>query len=258
MSTSDTTYSVGWYGPELLQRNRANSVTCPVERSGVAATVTAATFTLKQGGAILLSVAADTLSPPTYAVSGATLTSLSYGMGYTVEWAVAIGGVSYTFDRPCCVCRRALFPVVKTSDLVDLHGTITSLMPSGQTAQGWIDLAWKQIQRRIIAAGHLPQTNVEPDSLRDVHTYLALHLMFTSWSTALNSGAGTNRWADLAKDYGEKYERAWKGVAWLSDIGEDGVPDSTTNRKAAVNQYMTVEPRPHAAGAYGRSWGGRR
>lgn len=256
MSTSDaTTYSVGWYGPELLQRNRTNSVTCPVERSGVAATVSASTFTLKQGSTSLVSVAADSLAPPTYSVLSTVLTGLSYGMSYTVEWAVTIGGIAYTFDRPACVCRRALFPVVKTSDLTDLHGTLSTLMPSGQTLQGWIDLGWRQLQRRIVAAGHLPHTNVEPDSLRDLHTYLTLHLMFTSWSTALNSGAATNRWAELAKEYGEKYERNWKAVCWLADTNEDGVPDSTTSRKAAVGQYLLVEARPAYAGS---RWGGFR
>jgi len=250
MASSDTTYSVGWYGPELLQRNRANTATCPVERGGVAATVTAATVTIKQGSATLLTSAADSLAPPTLSVSAATLAGLAYGLGYTIEWSLTIGGVAYVFDRPLAVCRRALYPVVKQSDLTDLHGTITTIMPSGQTVQGWIDLGWRQIQRRIIAAGHLPQTNVEPDSLRDIHTFLSLHLLFTSWSTSLNSGGGTNRWAELAREYHEKAERAWRGVAWLTDADEDGVPDSTTARLAAIGQYMTVERRPHFAGRY--------
>ncbi|MEL6347869.1 MAG: hypothetical protein AAFV53_32485, partial [Myxococcota bacterium] len=194
-------YSVRWSGPEQLVQGRDNAVTCPVRLDGETPTVSAASVALYRGTVPVAAVAASVLNPPAATLLAPSLATESRGPGYTIRWTLTIDGVSHTFDRPAVIVRRTLFPVVAEADLTELHPHLSQLLPSGTTLQQWIDASWSSILNRLVAEGILPDTIIEPYALRDLHRFLALHMMFMAWGSSLRSGGEGNQWAVLADKY---------------------------------------------------------
>jgi len=101
---------------------------------------------------------------------------------------------------------------------------ITSLT----TYQSYLDEAFLEIQNRLINTGRRPNLVISPYSLRDVHLYLTLALIFEDLSTRLNEAYELR-----AQKYRAHYERCWGELKMLIDTDDSGEADDVHHRTAA-------------------------
>jgi hypothetical protein len=243
VSLADDLYTPRFVGPELLERGRNNTITCPVYRDGVlvAPTPAGSTVTVKKPDGTTLVAPTVTVvdSVATAIVTSAALSGQAFAFGYRVEWSLVLAsGSPRTLDNLASVVRRALFPVITDLDLTELHPDLSRQLPDGTASfQTWIDAAWNMTQTRLIAKGNRPNLIIEPYALREYLRNRTLHLIFHAGAT---SRAPDGRYAQLAQHYLEQSEAAWKDLNFLYDDDDSGGAD--TRRRSAQPQTFLAAP----------------
>lgn len=234
MTNVPTEYSVRFVLPDLLERGRANTLRCPVVRSGVIVTATSGTISiLDAGGTEQVSAASCTISSEGVATYSYTPAStLSYGEGWEVRWDLLLdNGARVQATNECALVRARLNCPV--SDY-DLYQRVSGLDPSGAKPihsqadfQSQLDLAWQRIERRLIEKGNRPNLISSPASFFDAALNLTLALIFENFSTRLNSA-----YMEQAKMFRAQYENAWKDLRFLYTT-DDAVKSASGRRRAA-------------------------
>lgn len=251
MPNSEVLYAPRFRCTELLERGRANVITCPVYRDGVLVVPASASVTVKNPDGTTLATPSATVSSSvaTATVLAASLSALSYGVGYSVEWALVMpDGTPRTFDNRAAIVRRALAPVISDADLTALHPEIARQLPSGTTTyQAWIDEAWWMIQNRLLGQANRANLILEPYALRECHRYLALHLVFSSGVTSRGE-----RQRELAAEHRANYENEWGQLSFAYGSDDSGVADGTRRRSA---QSQTFLAEPEGPSSYPFGWG---
>ena len=230
--------------PDLLERDIDNTLTLNVWFDGALVTDAGTTGTITitdSGGTVKVGPTAFSIVSlrPTHTVSAATLSSDDFGEGWTVEWNITLAtGEVYNFRNEAALVRRKLYPVVTDSDL---FRRASSLDPSGTNPittvsnfQDYLTEAWVTIQLRLWSSGDRPNLVMSPASLRDVHLFLTLSLVFRDLSTRLNEA-----YFDHAERYAGMYEGAFTSLKFRYDTGsEDGVADSDARRGATSSIWL--------------------
>ena len=231
----DEVYTSRFPGPRFLVRNVAETIELRVYRDGALVAPSAVTVSVyDQNGQAIVDAQTATIASSfaTYAISAATTNGLQLSQGWRIEWTATISGEVHLFRNDAALVRRQLYPVV--TDL-DLFRRASSLNPASSTVitslsnyQDYLDEAWCEITHRLINTGRRPNLIISPYSLRDVHLYLTLALIFEDLSTRLNEAYELR-----AQDYRAQYERCWGEVRALIDSDDSGEADDPHHRTAA-------------------------
>lgn len=226
MAGSETIYAARFIGPEILEAGRDNVVTCSVYRDGGLATLTSGTITVWNSGNTKVVDAAVVAVPSnvaTFTVTTSHLSGQSNSDGWRIEWALVIGGVTYTFRREASLVYRRLYPVVTDADLLRLHTDLTRKRPPTEASyQDYIDEAWAQVESRLIATGKRPWLNMAPSSLREVHLYTTAAMVFRDFATG---GPESAEWAMMEK-YEGLAEAAWGRLSYPEATPSSGALDA--------------------------------
>ncbi len=239
---ASTHYTARLLAPDLLERGRAQTLQCPVYRDGALVAPTEAGSTVSiydaAGVAVVDGVAVTvTGSIAEYAYTPAA--SLDLGEGWRVEWSLIISGDPHLFRNDAALVRAALYPVVADADLFrrcsGLDPAGTSPLHSLTDLQDHRDEAWAEITLRLIAKGNRPNLVMSPSALRPAHLALSLALIFEDFASRLREA-----YREIAKDYRDQYEAAWRDLAFLYDEDDDGeIDDAHTRRPAQSTVWLS-------------------
>lgn len=220
-------------GPDLLERGRANVLTCPLYSAGSLVAPDSGTVTIRDGSDAVVSAASATITGDVATYSYTPPATLSLGEGWTVTWVLTIGSDELEVVNEAALVRRRLSPVVTDADL---FRRVPSLDPAGSATitsatdyQDFLDEAWAEIQQRLIDQGNRPNLILSPSALRRVHLYLTLALIFEDLSTRLRED-----YTAQADRYRGMYSDAWRELNFVYDTDDDGVAETPARRRAAT------------------------
>ncbi len=241
MPLASTDYTARFTLPDMIERGKDVTLTCPVYFDGALVAPASGTFSLYEGDVAKVDAQAVTVtgSQAEYTVTAATLSSEALGEEWRVEWALTIGGEVYTFRNDAALVRRQLYPVISN---VDLFRRASSLDPAGNAPittfaaadfQDFLDESWAEINLRLLGNGNRPNLVMSPSSLRDVHLYLTLAIIFEDLATRLQDSYEVR-----ADAFRRQYEASWARLRFLYDDGDDGVPDERSRRNASASVWL--------------------
>ena len=237
---SATLYSARFNGPTLIERDKAQTVSVTIERSGAAPTISSATFTLYDpGGNTVIdgTVASISGGEISGSVGAADLDGKSYGLGWLVQVDAAIGGKVYRFLNDSAVCLARLYPPIAHTDLVNRHSDVANLLATGVTSlQQYIDDAFSDLTNRLYSDS-VPFWRLRtPSAFRAAMFSRSFALIFRDYSTLLDPG---DRYAALADRYGIQYEEDVEKIRSKMDTGEDNTLTSNNLSTSSVIQLTT-------------------
>lgn len=168
MTIRAATYAFGRPIPYLLQRGATQTIDCPVRYGAGGALVapTSRTYSvLRPGGTALVSAAPVTLSSSIATGTVTPSAAETLGSGWTVEWALSIGGLSYPARIEAYLCDWVPLNPVSEADLYLRLPELRHRVPQSQgergTGEGWqpqIDAAWYELVRKLLSDGKRPWT----------------------------------------------------------------------------------------------------
>lgn len=228
-----TLYTARQTGPEILEKGTSNVLVCPVYRDG--SLVAPSSGKLTCWNATNTKVVDDqsvtvTGGTATYTISSSTLAGENCEDGWRFEWALSLAGETVVFKRYGSLVYRRLFPPVSDIDLMRRHTDLDRLRPSSEGSfQDYLDESWNVIESRLIASGKRPWLIMSPDSLREVHTYLTLALIYRDRATG---GDDSAEWK-LADRYEAAFEAAWNRLTFPQADPSTGEDVSPGRKRAA-------------------------
>ena len=219
--------------PDLLQRGRANALSCPLWSDGALVAPSSGTITIYDGSSTeQVAAAAVVVSASIATYSYTPAATLAYGESWRVEWSLVVAGATDVYPNDAAVVRNVLHPVVTDSDLYRRHRALdpasASPLSTVSNYQDYLDEAWGTISLRLISRGNRPNLIISPSALRDVHLLLTLALIFEDFSTSLNESFG-----ERAEDYRRRYASAWGDLGFVYAAADDADTGGTARRKAA-------------------------
>ena len=232
---SETVYQARFVLPEELERGREETISCPVYYEGALVAPTSGAVTvLNASGNALVDAASVTVSGDVaqYTISSSLLDSESFADGWLVKWVLVINSKTYTFNNDASLVRYRLYPVLTD---VDLFKRVPALNPSDAATittdsnfQGFLEEAWIELMLRVIEAGNRPNLIMSPTSLRGVHLYKTLELIYRDLGSY-----NQPEYLEEANRYESLYESAFSKLNFRYDSNEDGRPQE---KRSAVGQ----------------------
>lgn len=244
----ETNWSFRALYPDVLARGRANTLTGTLQYAGTAPTISAATFALYRPDGVevtgcTLSLASNVATVTVPALS--LPTTLPLGEGYQEVWSFTVSGIAYTYQRPAALARYQLAPSIHQTDISNRQPALSRNLGASVTIQTYMDLAWEQIIRRILTAGHLPYLIRTPDALRECHVLLTLALAYE----AMAGGSSNAAFMEMAQSYRKQWDSAWSAVSWQGDYDHDGKVDEPGQRQVPGVRVL------HTFGTVGATFG---
>lgn len=239
MSGADTSFvSARFLAPDYLVQGQDNAIRCPLWQDGALVAPTQAGSTVSvydSSGNAVVNAAAVTVSGSiaTYTVPSSALPStLARGMGWRVEWSLVVSSVNTVYRNAAGLVKSRLAPVVTDQDL---YRRESALNPSGSACihsltdlQDFVDEAWTALLARVAGRGSVPHLIMEPAALREAHLTLALHLIYTDFTTRLSAS-----WQEKAAHYATQAKAAWDELRFEYDADDDGTSDGRRKRAAS-------------------------
>ena len=224
----------------VIQRQKAQSITLPIYRDGGLVAPTGGTWELvdadgtRKVGLKSVTIAADIA---TVSLSVVELPdALDFSDNYMEKWNLDIGGSTINFERPCAIARSLLYPVVSDIDLEAQYSDLASIRPASMTSyQSYIDEAWYQILNRLRSLGNFPYLIMDAQSLRMILIDLSCYLIFKDFDS---SGLGEGRYMDLAKEHRENYNFGWGTLSFRYDQNLSGTLEDEANRRSAAKPVI--------------------
>ena len=222
--------------PDTIERGQPNDLRCPLYLSG--ALTAPASGTVAVYDAAGTARLASTSVTVTNSVAGATWTpgtELAFGENWRVDWSLVVSGTTYRFQNPAMLVRcRPSCPIIPQ----DMYDLASALSPDGNdpitaaTAADhdrMIEVAWVDVQGRLLASGRRPWLVIGGHALRDVTLYTALARTFDSLAHRNREAYG-----EIAKDYQKRADDAWSRVALSYDMEDDGTAGTTRRGSSGV------------------------
>ena len=210
--------------PRMLKRGEDQTldVTWYENNTPHLGTVTAATFTLKQGSTVLIDAAAATTlggtTSASYDLLSATTSGLSFSDTMLEIWTITAGTTTVTARRSGHLVHSILYPLIQDSDLISRHARIEDIRPPSLTSfSSYINTAWSVIQRILLSKGRRQSLILDSFALVDLHTFKSLELVFRDAITFVGDG----RYHDLADMYARKFNEQWDEIQFRYDRNED-------------------------------------
>lgn len=239
----DTLWSARFTGPAMIERNKSQEVSVTVERSGAAASVTSATFTLydPQGTKIKDAVACTTSGgTATGTIAAGDTDGLALARNWLLQFDVTIGGKVYTFYNDAVLCAARLYSPVGQTDLISRHSDVVNLVSTAKAnLQDYIDTAWSDITGRMYSDAVPFWRFRTPSALRAVMFARCFELIFRDYSTLFDAG---DRYTELSDRYAETYEREFDNLRSKIDTGEDNTIDGGSV-PASATIHLSSGPR---------------
>ena len=231
---------------EVLERNKAVTTTLPVYRDGALVAPSSGTFTLIQpSGADVIAATAIAVvgDVAQFSILAAQVpTTLALSEGYIEHWDLVIGGITYNFQRPAVIARRALYPVISDIDLIAQYSDLASVRPSSMTSyQSYIDEAWYQIISKLRAKGNLEYLILDPQSLRLIHIDWTMYLVFKDFDS---TGLGEGRYMELAREHKGAFHSGFSSLNFRYDLSNTGTATDANKRTAASPVIFLSDPPP--------------
>lgn len=249
------TYTARFASPELIERGKAQRLTCEIQYGGAVIRPVSGTLTIRDGGNVsVVDAAAVTVGDDDgiayYDLAAATVPdTMAVSQHWLVEWTLTFAdGQVHTFRRPAHLCLRRLYPVATVNDVVRRHrADLQQLLNRGQDLQSYGDDAWDTLMFRFLGGGREPQKVMSPDRFAEVHKALWLHRIFLD---ATLNGEG-DKYAVLADYWGKQYEVAWTDLRITFDRNEDNLPPNPGERGEAANPPLMLSAGPVGRWRYG-------
>lgn len=204
--------------PRWIVAGASQTLTFPVYEGAALVAPASGTFSLlgMDGSELVSGAVTVSSSVATYALPAQDET---LGTGYLEVWSLVFSGITHRMVRDAALVRRELYPVLNDTALTTVHPALKKrLLATGVTSyQAQRDEAWSQIMLRLMEDGRYPYLILSPWSLRTVHLYLTLHLLY--------DGGGSDFTAQAAT-YLERYEQEWKRLSLTYDTSNDEVVDA--------------------------------
>ncbi len=210
-------------------------MSCPLWQSGALVEPSAGTITIyDHSNTVQVSAAAVTITGKIATYSYSPASTLDYGEGWRVEWALTVAGVSVTYINDASLVRRGLEPVVTDQDLFRRHRRLDpncqNPLSTVSNFQSYIDEAWAEIEERLIALGNRPNLVMSPSAFRPAHLALTLAIIFEDFATSLNE-----TYSDRAETYRGQFRDAWSKLTFTYGSDDDASsPGDSQHRKAAT------------------------
>lgn len=218
--------------PRVIEIGVPASLTAALrDETNTVPTVTAATYTLRDGSTALVDDAAATsLGPPVaYSLAGSVTSSRAPSETMLEEWTVTVGGVPTTLRRGAYLVRCAFTPTLTDDDLTDRHRQIADYLDPDETSfERYRESARERIERDLIKKGRRPWLIFDSWALFDAHLARTLYHVFHD----SRSAAGNGECKELAAEYLAEYEAQMGGVVFRYDSQDTGTVDETTQRAA--------------------------
>lgn len=222
--------------PDMLERGRANVLTCPVYSAATLSVPSSATITIRSaGGGIEVDAAAATITSSVATYSYTPAATLALGEGWVVEWTLTYADEVLVVRNDACLCRvRLACPVA----LGDIYTVAPALNPDGaapvsSSSEGdqdqLLQVAWGDTLRWLISAGHRPWLLMGAGPLVPL---VRTHAAALIWRTlAQRSPSAHGPEADRL-DEAVRQERA--SLRLVVDDDDNGVPDARRAAKPTV------------------------
>lgn len=204
-------------------------------------TITAATFTLRDGSdALVDAAAASSLGPPvTYSLAGSVTSGRVPSERALVTWSMTIGGLVYPMRRGAYIVRTAFVPTLTDDDLLSAHRDLEDYRHPDETSfERYRVLAQGRMERDLIKKGRRPWLIFDPAALFDAHMALTLYYVFND----ARSSAGNGEAKEHAAEYLTTYGAEMASVTFREDINETGTIDETTQRAAIPAVLLNAGP----------------
>jgi hypothetical protein len=225
---SATLYSARWYGPSLIERDKAQTISVSIERNGSNTTLTSGTLTIfKPNGEKLVDGVAGTVASGTFTsatIAAASTVNEELGPRWLIQVDLVISGATVTFYNDAVLCLGRLYPPIGQTDLIQRHSEAANLLGAAVSSlQQYIDQAWRDVTVRLYGDGCPFWKWRTPAALRSVLFNRAFELLFFDYSTLLN---GSDRYATYADRYAQLYEREYEALISTIDKNEDNTLSS--------------------------------
>lgn len=238
MAEQEPIYVVRWAGPELIERGREQTASCPVQLGGAAVTPTDGSVRLLRPSGAVAYEGDITLVGGVPTATLPTLASEALGEGWRIVWLLTLGGVVRSFSRDAALVRQLLYPVVSDADLIRRHSDLASLRPSGSTSyRDQLEEAWADLLGRLRQKGSLPHLIMSAQDLRSVHMYMTLALIFRDFTI---TATADSKWSTLATYYDGAAADAFKALTFKYDPDLTGT--ASTKRAASPAGFLTEIP----------------
>ena len=132
-SGADTSFlAARFLYPDMLERGRANALSCPVYQSGALVEPTSGTVAVFDAAGTSVASSAVTIAGDiaTYTLPAPTTTDLSLGINWRVEWSLLIAGVDREFRNDAALVRNVLYPVLCDQDLFARQSSLDPSLPN--------------------------------------------------------------------------------------------------------------------------------
>lgn len=243
MSDAERLYSFRVLVPDVLQRERAQTVALEVYRDGVLSPVTAAgsTFTLiDEGGTSVIDAQPITVSTDgiaQYAVSALELPStLNFSELYQERWHLILeDGTARDIRREAAVAPFLIYLPVSDRDLMDgeYPGLTDELGQYGSTLQPFIDRAFRDVLEELWKKGQWPDLMLSTSAFVKPIREKALFHIFKFLFRHTGGGTGQNRWQTLMDYHKNEMDGALADFRSRIDHDIDGLPDTRDRESSA-------------------------
>lgn len=218
--------------PDLIVQGQDHTLKCPIYRDGALVPPTEGTVAVYDAaGASVLSATItvvdgeESFGVASCVVPGTLTAGLQRAVGWRVEWTLTLhDGTVITPRNVAALVKTHLFPVITDQDIIDRAPTLTprsnQRLSKSTTYQWAIDASWVEIQQYLWDRGNRPNLIVAPHSLRSIHLYKALELIYSDMSTTQ-----ADAYHAQAERYRELYREARESLRLPYDEDDDGRPD---------------------------------
>ena len=153
------------------------------------------------------------------------------------RWSVTTLAGVREFTRPCSLVRNELHSVITDADLFALHSDLADLRDPDQTNfESQITDAWVMLNKWLIQKGNRPQLIIDDWMLRDVHRYMALHIIFSDFATSVGDG----RYSTLAAEYQTLAAAEFERITFRYDTDQDGLIGEGEVKAANPVTFLSV------------------
>tara|TARA_Y100001963_G_scaffold40234_1_gene56404 strand:+ start:4669 stop:5364 length:696 start_codon:yes stop_codon:yes gene_type:complete len=227
----------------MIERGKAQDVFLSIERSGSAASISSATYSLyDQDGATVKDAVSCTVDGGSVtATIGASDTSgKAYARNWLIQFDVTISGKVYRFYNDAVLCQARLYSPVGQSDLIARHSDVVNLVATSKAnLQDYIDTAFSDITGQMYSDAVPFWRFRTPSALRGPMFARCFELIFRDYSTLFDAG---DRYSALSDRYAEQYDREMERLRSKIDKDEDNILDGNSV-PATATIHLSSGPR---------------
>ena len=227
----------------MIERGKAQDVFLSIERSGSAASISSATYSLyDQDGATVKDAVSCTVDggSVTATIGASDTTGKAYARNWLIQFDVTISGKVYRFYNDAVLCQARLYSPVGQSDLIARHSDVVNLVATSKAnLQDYIDTAFSDITGQMYSDAVPFWRFRTPSALRAPMFARCFELIFRDYSTLFDAG---DRYSALSDRYAEQYDREMERLRSKIDKDEDNILDGDSV-PATATIHLSSGPR---------------